>query len=59
MVFFNMLNTSLQSIVTDELRGRVMSVYTLTFFGAMPLGAYWRVLSPSKLENPSRSFSGR
>lgn len=39
MVFFNMLNTVLQSTVSDELRGRVMSVYSLTFFGGMPVGA--------------------
>jgi MFS family permease len=25
--------------VPDELRGRVMSIYTLVFFGGMPLGA--------------------
>jgi fucose permease len=25
--------------VSDELRGRVMSIYSLTFFGGMPLGA--------------------
>jgi MFS family permease len=28
-----------QSQVTDNLRGRVMGVYTLIFFGSMPLGA--------------------
>lgn len=39
MVLFNMLNVLLQTTVSDELRGRVMSVYTLTFFGGMPLGA--------------------
>ena len=39
MVFFNMLNTVLQSVVSDELRGRVMSVYTLAIFGGMPIGA--------------------
>ncbi len=25
----------------DALRGRVMSVYSMTFFGCMPLGALW------------------
>jgi MFS family permease len=39
MVLFNMLNTITQSIVSDELRGRVMSIYTLTFFGGMPIGS--------------------
>ena len=41
MVLFNMLNTLLQSLVSDDLRGRVMSIYTLTFFGGMPIGALW------------------
>jgi len=30
-----------QTLVPDALRGRVMSVYMLTFFGCMPLGALW------------------
>jgi predicted MFS family arabinose efflux permease len=41
MVLFNMANTLVQTHVSDELRGRVMSIYTLTFFGGMPLGALW------------------
>ncbi|MFN8484814.1 MAG: MFS transporter [Anaerolineae bacterium] len=41
MVVFNMANTLVQTQVTDVLRGRVMGVYTLTFFGGMPLGALW------------------
>ena len=32
-------NTLLQSITQDELRGRVMSVYSLAFLGLMPLGS--------------------
>lgn len=41
MVLFNMLNTLVQGLVADDLRGRVMSIYTLTFFGGMPIGALW------------------
>jgi len=41
MLVFNMANTLLQTHVSDELRGRVMSIYSLTFFGGMPLGALW------------------
>lgn len=39
MILFNMANTLIQTLVSDELRGRVVSVYTLSFFGLMPLGA--------------------
>jgi predicted MFS family arabinose efflux permease len=32
-------NAMIQSQVSDELRGRVMSIYTLAFFTSMPLGS--------------------
>ncbi|GAC1398301.1 MAG: hypothetical protein NVSMB56_13250 [Pyrinomonadaceae bacterium] len=32
-------NMLLQQLVTDEMRGRVMSMFILTFVGAMPLGS--------------------
>jgi len=32
-------NTMLQLFVSDELRGRVMSFYTMSFIGIAPLGA--------------------
>jgi MFS family permease len=32
-------NTMLQMFVADELRGRVMSIYTLSFIGTAPLGS--------------------
>jgi predicted MFS family arabinose efflux permease len=32
-------NTMLQLFVSDELRGRVMSIYTLSFIGTAPVGA--------------------
>jgi MFS family permease len=31
-------NTLLQQLVTDEMRGRVMSMFILSFIGAMPIG---------------------
>jgi MFS family permease len=37
----NLANALVQSLVPDRLRGRVMGVYSLTFFGFMPLGALW------------------
>ena len=35
---FTLINTLLQRSITDEMRGRVMSLYTLTFFGFTPFG---------------------
>jgi MFS family permease len=35
---FTMMNTLLQTRVDDRLRGRVMSLYALTFFGFAPFG---------------------
>lgn len=32
-------NTIVQALVDEDKRGRVMSLYTLAFFGAMPIGA--------------------
>jgi MFS family permease len=37
----NLSNALVQTLVPDALRGRVMGVYTLTFFGFMPIGALW------------------
>ena len=39
MVMANMSNALVQTHVDDALRGRVMGIYTLTFFGLMPLGS--------------------
>ncbi len=38
MLQFTLINTLLQTRVTNEMRGRVMSLYTLTFFGFTPFG---------------------
>lgn len=39
MLLLNMSNTLIQMNVSDELRGRVMGMYTFAFFGMMPLGS--------------------
>lgn len=39
IMIMNTANALVQSSVSDEFRGRVMAVYSLTFFGGMPLGA--------------------
>jgi dipeptide/tripeptide permease len=35
----NLANSLVQTLAPDHLRGRVMAVYMLAFFGFMPLGA--------------------
>ncbi|MBX2997240.1 MAG: MFS transporter [Caldilineaceae bacterium] len=35
---FTLINTLLQTHIDDHMRGRVMSLYTLTFFGMTPFG---------------------
>jgi MFS family permease len=48
-------NTALQLIAPDELRGRVMSLYTLIWGGAFPIGAFM-VGSISELWGVSTAF---
>ena len=38
MFEFTLINTLLQTSVPDQMRGRVMGLYTLTFFGFAPFG---------------------
>jgi len=39
VLVYNLTNAFLQSLVPAELRGRVLAVYTFSFFGLMPLGS--------------------
>jgi len=39
ILIMNLANAMVQSHVPDALRGRVMGIYSLVFFGTMPLGA--------------------
>jgi MFS family permease len=38
---FNLANSLVQTQVHDDLRGRIMGIYSLTFFGFLPVGALW------------------
>jgi MFS family permease len=40
VLFSTTINTTLQIIVPDELRGRVMSIFFLLFAGSTPIGGY-------------------
>ena len=37
---FSTINTTIQSLVKDEFRGRVMSIYVLMFLGLAPIGNF-------------------
>jgi MFS family permease len=52
MMVMNNSNALMQSSVPDHLRGRVMSVYTLVFFGAMPLGSLFAGAFAQKFNEP-------
>jgi MFS family permease len=39
MIQMAAINTVLQTLVEDRLRGRVMAFYTMAFFGAAPIGS--------------------
>ncbi len=39
ILVFNMSNAVVQSLAPDHLRGRIMGIYSLAFFGSMPLGS--------------------
>ena len=38
LLVLNLANASVQTLVRDDFRGRVMGIYSLTFLGSMPLG---------------------
>jgi len=55
---FNLSNALVQSFAPDALRGRIMSVYALTFFGLMPLGALGIGATAERLGAPAAVFIG-
>ena len=41
MPIMNLSNALVQTQVPDAIRGRIMGIYTLVFFGMMPIGGLW------------------
>lgn len=41
ILVFNLCNALVQLHTNEEIRGRVMSIYSFVFFGLMPFGALW------------------
>jgi MFS family permease len=52
MTLANTTNAMVQTYVNDQLRGRVMGIYTLIFFGAMPLGSLLAGIMASWIGEP-------
>ena len=49
---FNLANALVQALTTDELRGRVTSIYTLVIFGLGPLSGLWAGLVAERIGEP-------
>ena len=58
ILIMNVANALVQGLVPDALRGRVMSVYSMTFFGCMPLGALWIGAAAEYVSAPSAMIIG-
>jgi len=58
MMVTNNAQAVVQSLVPDQLRGRVMGVYTLVFFGSMPIGALLAGSVAGKIGEPLTVMSG-
>jgi MFS family permease len=58
ILIFNLCNSLVQSQVPDDLRGRVMGIYSMVFFGLMPLGALWIGAVAEKVNEPAAVLVG-
>jgi predicted MFS family arabinose efflux permease len=58
IIMFNTANSMLQTITPDELRGRVMGIYTLSFFGVIPIGALLAGQAAEIIGEPSTVMIG-
>lgn len=58
ILIFNLANALVQTHSPDPLRGRVMGVYTMTFFGLMPLGALWVGVAAEHAGQPAAILGG-
>jgi hypothetical protein len=58
ILIMNLANALVQSLAPDTLRGRIMSVYSLTFFGLMPVGALWAGAAAETAGEPAAVMIG-
>jgi len=57
-VLVNSSNVLVQEEVPDQLRGRVMSIYTLAFFGVMPFGSFIAGRLAEQIGEPATVIAG-
>jgi MFS family permease len=59
MILQNNLNNALmQTLTPDALRGRVMAIYSLVFFGFMPIGALLAGGAAERIGEPNTVIAG-
>ncbi len=58
ILVFNLANALVQRLVPDELRGRIMGVYSFTFFGFLPVGALLMGALAEKFTEPTAVLIG-
>jgi MFS family permease len=58
ILVFNLANALVQTFAPNELRGRIMSIYALTFFGLAPIGSLGVGLTAERLGQPAAIFIG-
>lgn len=52
------VNILIQQLITDEMRGRVMSMFMLSFFGAFPIGSYLAGVASERFGAPHTLAAG-
>jgi MFS family permease len=53
ILIFNLANAAVQTLTPDALRGRVMSIYSLVFFGSLPIGSLFIGWMATKTSEPT------
>ncbi|MBO9336735.1 MAG: MFS transporter [Roseiflexus sp.] len=58
ILIMNLANALVQTLTPDALRGRVMAVYSMVFFGMMPVGALWVGVVAERVGETAAVISG-
>jgi len=58
VITFNLANSIVQTTVADHIRGRVMSIYSMIFFGMNPIGALLLGQAAAVISEPAALLIG-